>query len=98
MMSKVILNSTLNCDGSGTDLLVEITQAVDGQAYLCGGGAVDYQEDEKFVEAGIDLIYQNFKYPLYSQGDSSTFVSGLSVIDTLMHCGFEATRVLLRSD
>lgn len=96
--SKLILGSTLNVEGAGTDLLIEIIKAVDGRTYLCGGGAAGYQEDEKFAEAGIELIYQNFRYPVYTQGNNQGFISGLSVMDTLMHCGFEATQVLLQPD
>jgi WbqC-like protein family len=96
--SKLILGSTLNIEGAGTDLLIEIIKAVDGRTYLCGGGATGYQEDEKFAEAGIELIYQNFKYPVYAQGNNRRFISGLSVVDTLMHCGFEAIQVLLQPE
>jgi len=56
---------------------------------LCGGGAGGYQADQKFADAGIELIYQDFQHPTYPQGDSAAFVPGLSIIDALMNCGFE---------
>jgi hypothetical protein len=97
--SKLIIGSTLNAEGSATDLLIAMVKAVDGTAYLCGGGATGYQEDEKFAAAGIELIYQNFEHPIYEQSrmrDGQEFVPGLSIIDALMNCGFEKTRLLIQ--
>lgn len=97
--SKLILGSTLNVEGNATDLLIAMVKAVDGTAYLCGGGATGYQEDEKFAAAGIELIYQNFEHPVYEQSGITggrEFVPGLSIIDALMNCGFEKTRSLIQ--
>lgn len=95
--SKIILGSTLNVQGSATDLLVSMVKAVNGTAYLCGGGAGGYQEDHKFSEAGLELIYQNYQHPIYPQRHAPEFVPGLSVIDVLMNCGFEKTGEIVRN-
>ncbi len=94
-VSKIILGSTLKVQGNATDLLVSMVKAVNGTAYLCGGGAGGYQEDDKFAEAGLELIYQNYKHPVYEQTNASEFIPGLSVIDVLMNCGFARTRELI---
>jgi hypothetical protein len=93
--SKLILGSTLNVTGSATELLIAMVKAVGGGAYLCGGGATGYQQDEQFAQAGLELIYQNFQHPLYPQNAPGEFIPGLSIVDALMHCGFEATTALL---
>jgi len=93
--SKLIDASTLDAEGTATDLLISMTHAVDGTAYLCGGGADGYQEDNKFAAANIELIYQDFKHPVYSQCNTSTFIPGLSIIDALMNVGFEGVRAML---
>jgi hypothetical protein len=90
--AKFVVGSTLGVGGKSNQLLVEMVKAVGGTAYLCGDGAAGYQEDEKFRDAGIDLIYQRFRHPVYQQRGTSEFKEGLSIIDTLMNCGFEATR------
>lgn len=97
-MSKLIPGSTLSVQGSATDLLISMVKAVRGTAYLCGGGAAGYQQDEKFAEAGIELIYQNFKHPGYPQTNTTAFIPGLSVVDALMNCGFEKTRDLVMNN
>jgi hypothetical protein len=90
--SKLVMGSTLAVQNSGTDLLISMVKAVDGTAYLCGGGAEGYQEDDRFGRQGIELIYQHFKHPEYPQVNTSAFIPGLSIIDVLMNCGFEKTR------
>src|SRR5438270_95391 len=62
--------------GSGTDLLVALVQAVGGDAYLVGGGAVGYQEDAKFAAAGIALYRQDYRHPTYPQPGGKAFVAG----------------------
>lgn len=93
--NKLILGSTLDVTGSATELLIEMVKAVDGTAYLCGGGAGDYQEDDLFGEHGIELIYQNFYHPVYAQTNTNQFTSGLSIIDSLLNCGPENTHNIL---
>ncbi len=87
-------SSELAAAGHGTDRLISITKAVGGSTYLCGGGASGYQEDEKFAEAGLGLVYQSFDHPTYPQG-SPSFIPGLSVVDSAMNCGFEGVRSLI---
>lgn len=92
--SKLVLGSGLKVEGAATDLLISMVKAVGGTAYLCGGGADGYQEDEKFSERGVRLVYQSFNHPVYAQGGAKGFTPGLSIIDALMNCGFERTRQL----
>jgi hypothetical protein len=93
--AKFVVGSTLGICGKGNELLVEMVKSVGGTAYLCGDGAVGYQEDERFRGAGIDLVYQRFQHPVYQQRGASEFKEGLSIVDTLMNCGFDATRDLV---
>jgi WbqC-like protein family len=92
--SKIIRASSLNVSGSSTDLLIALTKAVDGTAYLCGGGARGYQEDEKFPQAGIRLLYQGFQHPTYPQLCRSP-EPGLSIVDAMMGCGSQGAAALL---
>jgi hypothetical protein len=93
---RLVLGSELAVSGQATELLINMVRAVGGDAYLCGGGAGGYQEDEKFAAAGIQLVYQQFRHPVYKQGRTADFVPGLSIIDALMHCGLAGTAELVR--
>ena len=91
--TQYVLASDFNVRGQATDLLVALVQAVGGTTYLCGGGAAGYQQDHKFHDANIEVRYQSFAHPIYPQSGPA-FLSGLSIIDALMHCGFDGVRAL----
>lgn len=79
----------------GTQRLIDLTRAVGGTAYLCGGGAQGYQEDALFSEQGVALLEQNFVSPQYPQVGQEAFVPGLSILDALFNIGPEATARLI---
>ncbi|WP_338880515.1 WbqC family protein [Achromobacter veterisilvae] len=93
---NAIKSSSLITQGNSTDLLISTVIAAGANAYLCGGGASGYQEDEKFGIRGLDLEYQNFAHPRYQQFKGDDFLPGLSIIDALMHCGVAGVREILR--
>ena len=82
---------------SSTKLLIEIINSVGCDEYLCGGGAVNYQEDKLFDDNGIKLIYQNYKEPFHVQyGISEEFIGGQSILDTMFNCGFAGTEKMVK--
>jgi hypothetical protein len=54
-----------------------------------------YQDEERFKEEGIELVYSDFVHPIYPQlwGD---FVEGLSIIDLLFNMGSESKKFFLK--
>lgn len=87
--------------GSSDDRLVELTAAaVPGGTYLSGKGGAKYQDPAKFASAGLGFAYQNFVHPEYGQGPlvAGPFVAGLSVVDAIMHLGWEDTAALLAGE
>jgi hypothetical protein len=95
---RFVLASQLKVSGQATELLVNITREVGGTAYLCGGGAAEYQEDAKFAQVGLRLVYQDFQHSFYPQIGAVAFTPGLSVIDMLMNVGFVETSRRLTKD
>ena len=87
-------SSEVEAEGQGTDLLIALTRELGGSTYLSGDGADGYQEDDRFTAAGVELRFQRYEHPVYPQR-SLEFVPGLSIVDALLHCGFEGTRALL---
>ena len=93
--TKLVRSSDLDATGQATDLLIALTRAVGGTAYLAGGLAgLTYQEDEKFAAAGLELVYQDLRHPTYPQPVDPP-VHGLSIVDALLNCGVEGTRELV---
>ncbi len=96
LTTKIVFASELlgKSEMKSTDLLVEITKAVGGSVYLSGPSGREYLEPNKFVKAGVEVIFQEFKMTPYPQlfGD---FIPGLSSIDLLFNCGSEGSKYLL---
>lgn len=87
---KIVLSSSLPIQGSATERIVSLTQAVGGSAYLSGRMAMEtYQDPKQFEKAGIDLVPQNYRHPDYYR--DGTFVEGLSILDALLWMGPEET-------
>jgi hypothetical protein len=94
--SHIVRSSALQVAGAKTDLLVNVVLATGGDTYLSGDGSAGYQDDAALAAAGIDVVYQRFVHPVYPRG-AAGFVPGLSILDAIFHCGFEATGQLLRT-
>lgn len=93
--SKLVRQSELGISGASNELLVELCRAVDGDTYLSGDGAGGYLSEQVFADAGLELRYQEFSPPVYPQ-QLPEHVAGLSVVDALMNCGWQATAELVR--
>ena len=86
------LESELSTSGFKTDRIVSICRKLKADIYLSGQGARDYLEEEKFTASGIELIYQEFKQPVYSQVYEG-FEANLSILDLLFNMGKESANM-----
>ena len=76
-----------------SDLVYAICKALGADTYFSGRGAsVDYLDREKFAENGVNIVFQDFAHPTYSQCGRDAFVPGVSILDILFNCGIEQTR------
>ncbi|HTL61919.1 MAG TPA: WbqC family protein [Nitrospira sp.] len=91
-----VFSNSLQPVGHKNELLVDLLQKVGATHYLSGVGARDYFDPAPFRQAGIEVVWQEFKHPIYPQlyGD---FVPYLSSIDLLFNCGIERSRQILRA-
>jgi len=76
---------------------IEICKIIGGDVYLSGDGAKSYNDIELYKKNSVQLIYQNYSIPEYSQS-SNKFVPGLSIIDVLFNCGFCETENLIKTN
>ena len=93
---ETIAATSLSPQGKSNELLVDILKKIGADRYLSGSGARAYFRPEPFAEAGIEVLWQDFQHPVYSQlhGD---FVPYLSSIDLLLNCGISQSRKILRN-
>ena len=95
--TPLLMESELQTKGHATERLVELTRKVGATTYLSGTGGKAYLEEEKFREADLQLVYQVFQHPVYSQlftGSSRDFITDLSAIDLLFSEGPKSAKVL----
>jgi hypothetical protein len=90
-----VWSSSLDPVGTKNELLVNLLEKVSATHYLSGMGARDYFQCEPFVQAGIEVIWQNFTHPVYAQ-QFGEFVPYLSSLDVLFNHGITASREILR--
>lgn len=91
---KLILSSSLDISTVKTQRLIDICKKLNADTYLSGDGGRDYLDEKKFHENNINLIYQNYRPPVYKQLYVD-FVPNLSIIDMLFNIGPDKTKELL---
>jgi|LWDU01.1.fsa_nt_gi hypothetical protein len=90
-------SSELNVKGKGEKRLISIVSSISSKAlYLSGVGGKEYQNPKSFIHAGLGFKYTNFSHPHYNQW-SSSFQTGLSILDPIFHLGWKKTALLLSS-
>jgi hypothetical protein len=91
-----IYSSSLDPKYTSNELLVELLKKVSATQYLSGIGAKNYFEAKPFADAGIEVIWQNFAHPVYSQ-QFGNFLPYLSALDLVFNHGIDDSRKILRS-
>lgn len=91
-----VKSSELEPVGAKNDLLVDLLRKVGATHYLSGTGAKAYFDPAPFAAAGIEVVWQDFKHPVYPQLHGE-FVPFLSSVDVLFNCGAARAREILRS-
>ena len=91
-----VQSSMLAPASSKSEMVAGLVAAVGGTRYLSGTGARDYHQQAPFDRRGIEVLWQDFRHPVYPQ-QFGAFVPFLSTIDALFNCGPEQTASMLRS-
>jgi hypothetical protein len=91
-----VLSSSLEPQGSSNEMLVDLLRKCGATHYLSGLGARAYLDGLPFAAAGVKVLWQSFRHPVYPQlhGD---FVPELSAIDLLFNCGAARSRDMMRN-
>ena len=93
----MVMASNLEPQGKSNTLIIDILKKLGCSRYLSGVGARDYFVPELYEQAGIEVIWQDFKHPVYPQ-QYDGFIPFLSSIDLLFNCGVKHSRQILRGE
>lgn len=88
--TPLVWASSLKVESRKTQRLVDLCLKVGADIYLSGLGAGQYLEETLFAEAGIRVVWQDFRHPVYPQLHGR-FEPNLSVLDYLMMDSRELT-------
>ncbi len=93
--TETVFASSLNPQGRSNALVVDIVKKLGCHRYLSGTGASDYYDPDVYKNAGVEVLWQDYDPPVYSQ-QFGEFIPYLSSIDMFFNCGIIESRRLLR--
>jgi hypothetical protein len=90
---NVVRASELGVGGAQSERLINLCVHFGAQRYLSGSAARDYLEVGAFEQRGIEVVWQDYRHPVYPQ-QHEPFVPYLSAIDLLLNCGDDSVSIL----
>jgi hypothetical protein len=88
------LSSAFDVHSIGDDRLIDLVRTLGGTQYISGRGGANYQDPDKFRNAGIELEVCEYR-PVPYEAPGFPVLPGLSIVDALFIKG-RAARDLLR--
>ncbi len=94
--TETILSSSLDIKEKKSTRILQICKSLNASAYIAGTLGKNYIDTNDFEKNSIDIIFQNFQHPTYSQ-KSKLFLPNMSIIDLLFNEGNKAEQILNES-
>jgi hypothetical protein len=91
--TKIIYSDKLNITSKKSDLVFDICKHFNSDIYLSGINGRDYLEKEKFDKHRIEVLFQNYQNPQYSQLGND-FKPNLSILDLLFNEGKNSLSII----
>lgn len=96
--NPIYLESEIGTACSATERIIELCKKLKATKYLSGQGGKDYLDEKLFAQEGIELLYQEFKHPVYRQcfsKDENDFLPYMCVVDLLFNEGPKSREILI---
>jgi hypothetical protein len=90
---RLELASTLNVDGDKVTRLINICKMFGADTMYNGAAGRSYMDEVLFRENGVNLVFQDYKHPVYTQLHGE-FVPYLSVVDVLLNHGGASLEII----
>jgi len=94
--TRTLLASEIDTRDDPTGRLIDLCRTVGAATYLSGREGPNYMDMDAFKKAGIDLVVQDFKHPVYQQMYGG-FEPNLSCIDLLFNCGNKGMEIIKKA-
>ena len=82
--TKIVKSSDLDIDSKKSDLILDLCQNFQADKYISGVLGKDYLDEDDFKEKSVEVEYQNYQHPQYTQlhGD---FLPHMGIVDFCMN-------------
>ena len=90
---NTLKSSEMDVAGEKDELIFNLCKAVGANKYISGPFGRDYLNHKVFEDAGIELVFHDYKHPEYKQAFSG-FEPYMSAIDLLFNYGTESLKIL----
>jgi len=91
---KIILTSGLGIKNKSSEALLEISIKLNAKTYISGIDGENYLDKEIFNKAKIDVEFQKYKHPKYTQLWGGEFEPFMSVLDLLFNEGPNSLNII----
>ena len=92
--TKIVRASDLDLTEKKSDLVLEILLKLGASTYISGAMGKNYLKESDFHRNNIEIIYQDYKPPIYAQAYRN-FVPYMSILDVLLNHGRETRSIVL---
>ena len=92
--TKLLFSSQMEISGAKDELVLNLCREVGAKTYLSGPLGRNYLREELFHSAGIEVRYDDYQHPAYSQTYSG-FEPSMAAIDLLFNAGPASRQVLM---
>ena len=92
--TEIRYSSQMEVNATKSELVLEICQTTDATEYISGAVGRDYLETGKFSAAGIEVLFQDYRHPVYPQKGSGEFKPNMAAIDLLFNHGTNSRNIL----
>lgn len=79
--------------GAKSELVLDMCRSLRADRYVFGALGRDYADVDSFTEAGIEVVFQEYRHPTYPQLHG-TFEPSMSTVDLLFNCGERSLEIL----
>lgn len=93
----IVKASDYDFAGSKSDLVLDMCVKLQADKYIFGALGKDYADVSSFNSKGIQVYFQDYKHPVYSQLHGN-FLPYMSAIDLLFNEGMRSKEVMLENN
>ncbi len=90
----VLFSSKMKYIAKKDELLLKLCKEVGADTYISGPFGRDYIREQLFNNAGIKIVYHDYKHPVYKQAYDG-FVPYMSALDLLLNYGKKSKDILM---